>query len=76
MLFRIVCDCGHEGLVSSLPRRACCSACGATRLFRVGDGDPIIRKLAAREGKQFAAAPAPAAEVEAWLRAYGRAAPA
>jgi len=47
MLFQIRCECGHTGLVGSLPRRACCSACGATRLFRIDDGEPILVKLAA-----------------------------
>jgi hypothetical protein len=66
MLFRIVCECGHEGLVSSLPRRATCSACGDRRTFRVNDGDPVLVKLAStREQRE--------ADVDAFLRAYGHA---
>jgi hypothetical protein len=49
MLFRIVCDRGHEGLATSLPRMQRCSACDAVRLFRTADGDPVLVKLAAGE---------------------------
>jgi hypothetical protein len=49
MLFRIVCDCGREGLATSLPRMQRCSACDAVRLFRTADGDPVLVKLAAAE---------------------------
>jgi hypothetical protein len=67
MLFRIICDCGHEGLAASLPRRLKCSACGDTRLFRVADGDPILRKLAAEREQHET-------DVAAFLAVHGAAA--
>lgn len=71
MLFQIKRDCGHVGL-SGLPRMAHCSACDTVRLFRVNDGYPIIRKLAAvdEEARQEARERKLADERAEWAQAY------
>jgi hypothetical protein len=44
MLLRIVCRCGHVGVVpaATLPRELQCSACGASRRVEVDPSERII----------------------------------
>jgi hypothetical protein len=49
MMVKVVCTCGHTGIVSAetLPRDLVCSRCGSSR--RVEAGQPIVNKIAFQE---------------------------
>jgi hypothetical protein len=51
MMLKIMCTCGHTGIVSAatLPRELQCSRCGSCRYVKAEDGARIVNRVAFEE---------------------------